>query len=109
MIAFRLGVRDAKFIGEEMGQPADAADFENLKNYHAIVKTLIGGDVYPPFTIRTGLGASIDQPDIAEKIRARSREVVGRPRVDVENAIRERISRLIKGESLGSVSQNELV
>ena len=102
MIAFRLGVRDAKFIAEEMGQPADAADFENLKNYHAIVKTLISGDVYSPFTIRTGLGASIDQPDIAERIRTRSRAVVGRPRLDVEGAIRDRITRLIKGESLDS-------
>lgn len=94
MIAFRLGVRDAKFMAEEMGLPVEPQDFENLKNYYAIAKTLIDGDVYPPFTIRTSQGPAADRSDIAERIRTRSQDVVGRPRADVERALRERIERM---------------
>ncbi len=43
LIAFRLGVADVKIMAEEMGSPVDPEDFENLKNFHAIVKTVIRG------------------------------------------------------------------
>ena len=97
MIAFRLGVTDAKFLAAEMGSPADPEDFENLKSYHGLVKMLIDGEVYPPFTIRTVL-SSTDTPEIGERIKQESLQKHGRPRHEVEIEIKERAGRIIQGE-----------
>lgn len=97
MIAFRLGVNDAKFIAEEMGKPADPEDLENLKNYYALVKTLIDGEVYPPFTIQTLLSPSPDRPEVAEQVRQESLDGFGKPKDEVEKDIRERQQRIIDG------------
>jgi len=91
MIAFRLGISDAKLIASEMGDPADPNDLVNLKNYHALVKTLIGGEVFPPFTIRTTLGSS-RSPSFESRIRTASSTTFGRPRHEVEEEIRCRKS-----------------
>jgi predicted amidohydrolase len=89
MIAFRLGISDATLIAAEMGEPADPNDLVNLKNYHALVKTLIGGEVCPPFTIRTTLGKS-RSPSFESKIRTASSGTFGTPREEVETEIRRR-------------------
>jgi hypothetical protein len=94
MILFRVGVQDAKLLAAEAGSNVDPEDLENLKNYHAIVRTLIDGDVYPAFTIRTTLGSSHDGSDIASEIRRRSSELYGRPRGEVEAEIRARLERM---------------
>jgi predicted amidohydrolase len=96
IIAFRLGVTDAEYLAKEMGEPVDPEDYENLKNYHAIVKTLINGEVYPPFTIETVLSTTTDRPDIAENIRQKSLEDYGKPKAEVELEIQERTRRIIK-------------
>jgi predicted amidohydrolase len=96
IIAFRLGVSDAKFMAEEMGEPVDPEDFVNLKNYHAIVKTLIDGEVYPPFTVKTVLSTTPVRKEIAEKIRKESLDRYGTNKEDVEHEIRERARRIIK-------------
>lgn len=97
MIAFRLGVNDAKFLAQEMGQPADPEDFENLKSYHALVKTLIDGEVYPPFTIKTVMSTT-NTPEIGEVIRQQSLMKHGRPKDEVESEIKGRSERIIDGE-----------
>jgi hypothetical protein len=97
MIAFRLGVNDGKFMALEIGSPADPEDLENLKNYHAIVKTLIDGEVYPPFTIQSLLSPGPDRPELAEEIRHQSLETCGVPKEDVEKSTRERGRRIMDG------------
>ena len=95
IITFRLGVKDAEFMAKEMGNPVEPEDLENLKNYHAIAKTLIDGEVYPPFTIKTTLSPVADKVGRAEEIRAKSFEVYGVPRDEVEREISERTKRII--------------
>ena len=96
IITFRLGVLDAKFMAEEMGEPVDPEDFVNLKNYHAIVKTIIDGEVYPPFTVKTVLSTTPVRKEIAEKIRKESLDRYGTNKEDVEHEIRERARRITK-------------
>jgi len=66
------------------------------QNYHAIVKTLIDGEVYQPFTIKTVLSTTTDMPDIAEKIQQTSLETYGKPKAEVELRIQERTRRIIE-------------
>lgn len=99
MIAFRLGVNDAEFLGREMGEPVDPHDLENLKSYYAIVKTLIGGEVYAPFTIKTVLSQTPERPEIAEKIRQNSHEKYGMAKEEVEKQIKERTKQMIHATS----------
>ena len=48
MIVFRVGVNDAEFLAKELGPPVGHVDLENIKNYHATVKTLINLTVAQP-------------------------------------------------------------
>lgn len=96
MIAFRLGEIDAKLLEREMGKPAESEDLVNLKNYHALVKTLINGEVYPPFTLKTVLSPHKDRPQVADTIRKESLNTYGKPVEEVESEIRERIIKIIK-------------
>ncbi len=94
IISFRLGVHDAKIIAEEMGPPVDPPDLKNLRNYHAIVKTLIGGEVYPPFTVQTLLGGPSESPGAAKSVTDMSITKYGRPRKAVDAEILSRATRL---------------
>ncbi len=96
MIIFRVGVRDAKLLAAEAGSPVDPEDLENLKNYHAIVRTLINDEAYPAFTIRTVRSTFGDDPVVAAAIRQKALEVYGRRRQDVEAEIRARLDRMKK-------------
>jgi hypothetical protein len=97
MIAFRLGERDAELLVREMGKPVDSEDLVNLKNYHAIAKTIIDGDVYPPFSVKTLLSPYKERPQVADTIRIESLNTYGKPVEEVKSEIRERINRIIKG------------
>lgn len=90
MVVFRVGVKDAETLAAELGRPATPENIENLKNYHAIVKTLFEGEVYPPFTIRTTLSPKTGEKELADRIKATSLEKYGRPKEQVENEIRKR-------------------
>ena len=93
MIVFRVGVQDAKMLAAELGKPATDQDLENLKNYHAIVKSLFDGEVYPPFTIRTTLSPKVGKTEIANIMKKTSLEKYGHPKEQVEQEIRERFIR----------------
>ena len=72
------GVQDAKHLAAEAGQPVDPEDLENLKNYHAIVRTLINGEVYPAFTIRTGASHGPKNRQFADQIIESNQSDCGR-------------------------------
>lgn len=97
IIVFRVGVQDAKHLAAEAGPPVDPEDLENLKNYHAIVRTLINEEVYPAFTIRTVLSSAREDVLIADEVRRRSSDVYGRQRGAVEEDIRDRLKRMKQG------------
>jgi hypothetical protein len=94
MIAFRVGVRDAEVLAKEFGQPVDPPDLENLPNFKAIVKTLIKGEVYPPFTVETSLGTTPEDIGLASSIAELSHLKYGRPADEVEEEIASRRDRL---------------
>ena len=94
IVAFRVGMHDAKILAEELGQPVDPPDLENLNNYKAIVKTLINGEVYPPFTIATTLGNVAGDRELAAAMTQLSYLKYGRPKAEVEAEIDERRSEI---------------
>lgn len=100
MIVFRVGVKDAKFLAEEMGSSMEPEDLENMKNYHAVVKTLIDGEVYPAFTIKTLLSPTSTDSSVAAKVRELSLSKYGRPKFTVEQEIKDRLNRLKNGVDL---------
>jgi len=105
MIAFRVGMRDAEVLAAEMGSPLDPKspeDLENLRNYYAIVKTLIDGEVYPPFTIKTLLSATPQDAGMANEIRRESLERYGTPAAQVQEEIRARARRMMAGPQTGA-------
>ncbi len=98
LIAFRLGVADAKIMAEEMGSPVDPEDFENLKNFHAIVKTVIQGEVFPLFTFETELARKREDQEatsLVARITSESRAKYGRSRLEVEKEIRSRSQKVL--------------
>ncbi len=94
MIAFRVGVRDAETLAKEFGPPVDPPDLEDLPNFKAIVKTLISGEVYPPFTIGTSLGTAAEDSELASAIAQLSHLKYGCPVADIEAEIGSRRNRL---------------
>lgn len=99
MIAFRLGAEDSNKIAAEMGPPAEPKDFESLKNYYAIMKTLFRGDVYPAFTLKTIPSATLASSEATSKIVANSAKRYARPIESVEQEIDARMARLLQGAS----------
>jgi len=109
MITFRVGVTDAEFLAKEMGPFIEVEDLTNMKNYHALVKTVINNEVYPAFTIRTeDLPKTSETRDnneskpytIRERIRDLSLQKYGRPKAEVEKEIRDRPKGIRKSEKL---------
>ena len=95
-VAFRLGAVDSAIIKREMGPPAEHSDLQNLKNFHALVKTIIEGEVYPPFTIRTEPIELTGNDQIANYVKKRSRKTHGSPAASVRREVDGRIKRIIR-------------
>ena len=97
IVSFRVGMHDAKLLAEEFGQPVDPPDLENLNNYKAVVKTLINGEIYPPFTIQTTLGNIAGNREVAAAITQLSYLKYGRPKGEVEAEIESRRREIVDG------------
>lgn len=55
-IAFRIGMRDAEFLGKEFLPELGAADFVHLPNYRFYVRLMVDGTVSRPFSGRSFAG-----------------------------------------------------
>jgi hypothetical protein len=89
LISFRVGQADAQLLEPLFAPFFDRFDLSNLPNWHACVKTTVGGQVVTPFTLRTTLKfATTPDPQIAEQARNHSRKQYGRPRQQVEEEIK---------------------
>jgi hypothetical protein len=73
LICFRLGEEDAALIGRRFEPYLSRAHLTDLDNFVAAVRTSIDGERLPPFTVRVQPPAAPWRPDVAERIRERSR------------------------------------
>jgi hypothetical protein len=58
-----------------------------MPNWQACMKTTVGGQVVPPFTLYTLAPVGVPDPTTADRVRQLSRRTSGRPRVQVERDI----------------------
>lgn len=91
MIAFRLGVYDAKALGPEFSPEFSPEDLAGLGKYHFILRLLVDGAVSRPFTAVT-IQPPEDRgfPNHGETIRKVSRKRYAKPRVIVEEIVDRR-------------------
>jgi hypothetical protein len=89
MLVFQVGIRDAALLSPEM-YPATTDDIINLPNFHLLAKMLISGDISTPFPVRTLADTRVPNPDIADAIRASSRQRYGRDAALIRHEIAQR-------------------
>ena len=59
-IAFRIGMRDAEFLGKEFLPEFGSADLIHLPNYHLYIRLMVNGTVSRPFSAKTMLPTSVE-------------------------------------------------
>jgi hypothetical protein len=66
MVSFQVGANDAEFLVQQLGGGLTVQDFLSLPRYRCYVRTEVGGEATPPFSVRT-----LPPPEIAieEEIR----------------------------------------
>lgn len=94
LIGFRVGVSDANYLQHEFQPTFNEADLINVDRYHAYVKTIVGGEPVPPFSM--DLTRDIEGEKrlanvrVSELIRELSRLKFGRDVAVVEAEIAQR-------------------
>lgn len=96
IISFRVGQNDAIDLEPHFMPSYDRYAFSNLPNWHAIIKTTVGGQTVTPFMIKTCLPERSEMFGQVEDIRNRSRKLYAKPRHVVE----EEIAKSLKMTSL---------
>jgi len=90
MIIFRVGADDADFLEKEFEPEFTVQDLVNLPNYNVYLKLMIDGVTSRPFSAITLPPVKIDPSSgVKDKIIALSRSLYARPRLEVENQIKE--------------------
>ena len=89
MICFRVGAYDAEVLEKEFAPVFTAEDLVSLGFTQVYLKLMIDGVTSPPFSATTL--APLEQPLMSYKndIIANSRRTYAKPRLEVENAIRQ--------------------
>ena len=89
MVSFRVGAADAEFLEKEFEPEFTMNDLVNLAKYNIYLKLMIDGVSSRAFSATTL--PPLDKPErsYASEIIDFSRKSYGRPRLDVEEAIRE--------------------
>ncbi|HVT01193.1 MAG TPA: TraM recognition domain-containing protein [Patescibacteria group bacterium] len=107
IISFRVGVSDANYLQHEFQPVFNEADLINVEVYHAYIKTLIGNEPTPPFSLDLtkdiAAEKKMENPRVAELVRELSRLKYGKPKDLVEAEIAKR-SRLY--EVLGDIQSS---
>lgn len=86
-VVFRVSAPDAQFIAEEFGNDVSAELLTRLAPYAMIVRLMIDGEVYAPFSA-VAL-EPLPKIGLKEKIVGYSREQYARNRLEVERSIAE--------------------
>ena len=90
IIAFRVGAQDAEFLIKQFTPVFSEQDLINIDNFNAYVKLLIRGETAAPFNIKLFRSEKGDSNIVAE-LRARSRDLYGRNREEIEADIYKRL------------------
>lgn len=91
-ICFRTGRQDAEALEAQFLPHLDRFDLANQPNWHASVRATVGGQVVPPFTLRTLASTQPPSPQLSKKVRAASRSRYAKPRAEVESQIQKSFS-----------------
>jgi len=92
LISYRVGVEDAEFLAKQFTPVFREYDLLNLERLTACIRLLAQGSPTRPFTMKILPPPAHGNAASKEAIRAHSREVYGRSRVDVETAIMDRFN-----------------
>jgi hypothetical protein len=94
ILSFRVGVTDANYLAHEFTPTFGEDDLLNIERFHAYVKTIVGNEPVPPFSIDTTKDIekikSRMNPKVAEIIKEMSRLKYGRDVKMVEAEISKR-------------------
>lgn len=94
IISFRVGPKDAEFLVKQFEPVFRESDLINLDNFSAVIKLLINNTTTRPFNIRT-LPPRPTNFEKARLIKESSKMKYGRPREEIETAIKERMRSFI--------------
>ncbi|OGM16045.1 hypothetical protein A2V56_02245 [Candidatus Woesebacteria bacterium RBG_19FT_COMBO_42_9] len=94
IICFRVGVTDASYLAHEYTPIFGEDDLLNIERYHVYIKTIVGNEPIPPFSMDLTKDLSKEKetmnPRVAEIIREMSRLKFGRDEKLVEAEITRR-------------------
>ncbi|MDO8723490.1 MAG: type IV secretory system conjugative DNA transfer family protein [Syntrophales bacterium] len=88
IIAFRLGLEDAKVMAPVFQPYFSALDIIGLPNWQGYTRLQQGNDAIPPFSFRSNRDETIFHDDRAERIKAFSSFMYGMDKETVEERIR---------------------
>lgn len=90
-IIFSVGAEDAEALAREVGPELDAYDLQSLAPRQTVVRLAVGAETTRPFTARSlPPRATVHEARVPELLRL-SRERYGRPRAEVEAAVRAQL------------------
>ncbi len=94
IVSFRIGVTDANYITHEFQPIFSEDDLLNVERYHAFMRTIVGNETVPPFSIDTTKDLSAEKAKankrVAEIIKEMSRLRYGKDARLVEAEITRR-------------------
>lgn len=92
MLAFRVGMDDAKYLVTQYGPVFDERDLINLDNYNGLLRLLVRGETSKPFNI-VSMTPKKNEPKVADLMRELSMAKYGRSRALVEMELAERLKK----------------
>jgi hypothetical protein len=94
MITYRVGVSDANYLAREFTPVFSEDDLLNIEKYHVYVKTIVGNEPVPPFSMSLFRDIAKEKADanprVAQIIKDMSRLKYGRDVRLVETEIARR-------------------
>jgi hypothetical protein len=91
LITFRAGSQDAELLAKGFAPCFNSLDIMSLPNFHGYARMNLKGQAMIPFSFRTELDQSPEDPELARKIRMLSRSKYGQDRNIVEAEIFHRM------------------
>ena len=92
VIAHRVGTNDAEQLEKYFRPVFDVDDLQQLPNYNAIVRMLIGGVPTQPFSMADLPYLGKSNQNLADALKQLSAAKYGRPRAEVEKEIFDRLT-----------------
>lgn len=90
LVSFRLGVTDASYIQREFQPIFGESDLINIERFHAYMKTIVGNEPVPPF--------SVDMTKDLKKLRAEANEKIAQAIVQLSRLKYGRPKELVEAE-----------